>query len=88
MDTLCTGCRYCEGCPKGIQIPKYMLAYNDSILGKPKDTLGTLRVHWNIPAEKVNDCIECGACEKKCTQHLPIINRLKEIGKWHAEFKR
>lgn len=62
MDTLCTGCRYCEGCPKGIQIPKYMLAYNDSILGKPKDTLGTLRGHWNIPAEKVNECIECGAC--------------------------
>jgi len=24
-------------------------------------------------------CTACGACEKACTQHLPIIARLEEI---------
>ena len=85
MDKLCTGCRYCESCPQGIPVSKYMLAYNDSILGNPQGTLNTLKWHWGIPAEGVKDCIECGLCEKKCTQHLPIIERLKQIGEWSVK---
>lgn len=79
MDTLCTGCRYCEHCPKDIEISKYMLSYNEGMLGKPKDILNHLDNYWDIPLSKVNECIECGLCESKCTQHLPIIKRLKEI---------
>lgn len=82
MDTLCTGCRYCEGCPKDIPVSKYMLAYNNSIIGSPQNTLNTLKWHWGIPAEGVRECIECGQCEDKCTQHLPIIKRLKQIDEW------
>jgi hypothetical protein len=84
MDKLCTGCRYCESCPKDIPVSKYMLAYNDSTLGAPQDTLNTLKWHWGIPAEGVKECIECGLCESKCTQHLPIIERLKQIDRWQA----
>lgn len=87
MDKLCTGCRYCEHCPKGITVSKYMLAYNDSLLGKPADTIGTLKWHFGAPLEKVSECIECGLCEKKCTQHLPIIERLKDIDVWRTEYK-
>jgi uncharacterized protein len=82
MDKLCTGCRYCEHCPQNIPVSKYMLAYNDNILGKPQDTLNTLKWHWGIPQEGVKDCIQCGLCEEKCTQHLPIIERLKQIEQW------
>lgn len=85
MDSLCTGCRYCEYCPKEIEVSKYMLSYNQKILGEPKNTLNNLKWHWRIPAEKVNECIECGVCESKCTQHLPIIERLKEIGSWEIQ---
>ena len=82
MDTLCTGCRYCEGCPQNIPVSKYMLAYNNSILGTPQNALDTLKWHWGIPQEGVKACIQCGICEEKCTQHLPIIERLKEIEQW------
>lgn len=84
MDRLCTGCRYCESCPQEIPVSKYMLAHNNATLGKPKDALGTLKWHWGITADKITDCVECGVCEGQCTQHLPIIERLKQISRWQA----
>ena len=36
-------------------------------------------MHWDIAKDSASDCIACGKCEKACTQHLPIIERLKEI---------
>lgn len=81
LNNLCTGCAYCKGCPKEIEIPKYMDAYNQYILTGDKEAiLGRLDNHWDIPKEKVLECIACSKCEKQCTQHLPIIERMKEIG--------
>lgn len=80
FNDLCTGCAYCDACPKGIEIPKYMDAYNQKILtGKIKEVEDRLNNHWGITKEKAADCIVCKKCEKECTQHLPIIERLKEI---------
>jgi predicted aldo/keto reductase-like oxidoreductase len=79
MDKLCTGCRYCEYCPKKIPVSKYMLSYNNHILGDKESVVDNLYWHWGLVPEIVKSCIECGACESKCTQHLPIIKRLKEI---------
>ena len=80
LNDLCTGCAYCKGCPKEIPIPKYMDAYNQKILtGNDKAILARLDNHWDIPKEKAAECIACGKCEGQCTQHLPIIERLKEI---------
>lgn len=84
MDSLCTGCRYCEHCPQEIEVSKYMQAYNSSILGKPQDALNTVKYHWHIPVEKMRACISCGLCEAKCTQHLPIIRRMQEMLEWHG----
>lgn len=79
LNKLCTGCRYCEHCPRGIPVSKFMLAYNKRILKDDEDVKSTIRNHWRIPPELVDKCIECGICESKCTQHLPIIERLKHI---------
>lgn len=80
LNNLCTGCAYCTGCPKDISIPKYMDSYNQMILtGDPKEILERLSGHWGIEKEKAAECIACGKCEGKCTQHLPIAQRMKEI---------
>ncbi len=80
FNNLCTGCDYCKGCPKDIPVSKLMDVYNQKILtGQHEAIEDRLSNHWDIPASKAADCIACKKCEKACTQHLPIIERLKEI---------
>jgi predicted aldo/keto reductase-like oxidoreductase len=77
---LCTGCQYCDHCPEKIPIPKLMDAYNHlKLYGTRDKALERLKWHWNIPPSVAANCTECGQCEEACTQHLPIIQRLKEI---------
>ena len=82
MDKLCTGCQYCAGCPEGVAVAKHMLAYNQTILDNRGRYFDFMKWHWDMSPDQVDACNECGACEKKCTQHLKIIQRLKEISKW------
>ncbi|MCX7708933.1 MAG: aldo/keto reductase [Clostridia bacterium] len=84
MDKLCTGCRYCEHCPQELSVSKYMIAYNQQILGSSQEGSNWMKWHWGMPVEGVKNCIECGLCENKCTQHLPIMERLKEMSGWPA----
>ncbi|MCG8500226.1 MAG: aldo/keto reductase [Firmicutes bacterium] len=82
LDSLCTGCQYCNVCPEGIEIPKYMDAYNMYILSKESNRIkNRLKWHWGLKAKKAAECIACGKCEKLCTQHLPIVERLQYIAK-------
>ncbi|MFP4140512.1 MAG: aldo/keto reductase [Planctomycetota bacterium] len=81
FDDLCTGCGYCLPCPEGVPIPKLMDVYNQKILGAEDQMGGRLKWHWGMGPEAAGVCTMCGACEKKCTQHLPIRERLKEVAK-------
>ena len=89
MNALCTGCGYCvKCCPENIPISGYMLAYNEKPLFNrtDKEMVNKMKAyHWNLLSGRVanaGDCIECAACEEACTQHLNIIERLKEIDAW------
>jgi uncharacterized protein len=82
FNELCTGCRYCDECPQEVPIPGLMEAYNHFLLNKStKEMVDRLRWHWSIhPGDaRLDACVECGRCEKECTQHLPISQRIKEI---------
>jgi uncharacterized protein len=77
---MCTGCGYCLPCPEGIPIPQFMDVHNLAQLRADDDALrNRLQYHWNLRAEGAARCVECGLCETRCTQHLPIIQRLKRI---------
>jgi hypothetical protein len=83
FNELCTTCGYCDICPEKIPLPKLMDAFNHYILAnrKPDALINRLKWHWGIELESdvFFRCTQCGACENKCTQHLPIRERLKTI---------
>ncbi len=82
FEGICTGCQYCDDCPEGIPIPQLMDAYNHKILyGDEAQIVERLKEHWGIPQDVALRCAECGNCESACTQHLPIIDRLKEVAR-------
>jgi predicted aldo/keto reductase-like oxidoreductase len=80
LEGICTGCGYCDECPQDIPIPKFMDVWNQKILGADPAAVSTrFKLHWGIGPEKAADCAACGDCEAACTQHLDIINRLREL---------
>jgi predicted aldo/keto reductase-like oxidoreductase len=40
---------------------------------------------WDPEGRQADSCTECGACEKKCPQNIPIRQQLKEA---HAALKK
>ncbi|MCL2600435.1 MAG: aldo/keto reductase [Treponema sp.] len=82
IEGLCTGCAYCDDCPEGIPVPKFMDVYNQKIFdekGGGESVDSRLRWHWNVERSLAAECTACGHCEDACTQHIDIIKRLQEI---------
>lgn len=79
----CTGCGYCQPCPKGINIPRifgdftYHNVYGLSAFAK-KDFLAYVN-NPDKPGATSKDCVDCGQCEKKCPQKLSIRAELKRV---------
>ncbi len=77
----CTGCNYCMPCPAGVDIPHNFRIWNT--YGMYGDKNGT-RWQWEHgidQAKKAHSCVECGACEAACPQHLSIRENLKQLQK-------
>lgn len=90
----CTGCKYCEGCPKGIPTYALMQARN-ALLFEPVASYnrqGPDELLWNIqmfrklyfddswmPDTGENPCVQCGRCEAACTQKLNIIEGAADV---------
>ena len=82
----CTGCSYCtEGCPMSIPIPKYFSLYNEDMREDLEHKGWTVNfsnyARLTESFGKACDCIECGQCEGVCPQHLPIIEKLRDVSK-------
>lgn len=88
FDSLCTGCNYCQGCPQQIKTNQLMLAYNQYIL--TDNSISELQKYmkdvWRYTEEIKFKCLQCGYCEKKCTQHLPIIKRIQQMNGFSDQF--
>jgi len=75
----CTGCNYCMPCPHNVNIPGAFAAYNTTFAigfaaGMQQYVTGT-KAHRN-ENYMISNCVKCGACEKKCPQHIKIMAEL------------
>ena len=79
----CTGCGYCMPCPQGVDIPTAFRCYNEMFMEKKSVgrheymQVAALRKNPPFPSR----CIGCGRCEKRCPQHIHIIEELKNAQK-------
>jgi len=85
MKAGCTGCRYCMPCPSGVDIPSCFEIHNGAhIFGdKQVQRIMYLLRHGGMGEfgnpSLASQCVECGECEDKCPQGLPVSTLLKEV---------
>ena len=71
----CRGCGYCMPCTMGIQINN---CNRMSLMLRRAPSQAWLSEHWKQEMEKIETCIECGACLPKCPYGLDIPRLLKK----------
>lgn len=72
----CTGCGYCMPCEHGVKIPDVFYALIcHKVMGATH--YAKFRYNFQLRNNQADKCIECGECEPKCPQKIPIIKRLK-----------
>ncbi len=78
----CTGCKYCQPCPVGIDIPRIFEMYTYYNVYGLKDHAKNMMTHYVQQEGKTfADCKKCGICEKKCPQQLAIREHLEKVCK-------
>jgi predicted aldo/keto reductase-like oxidoreductase len=80
----CTGCRYCLPCTSNVSIPECFEMYNQGCMFDAPDVA---RTNYDIVLGGMltgnpgfaSQCQECGDCEEKCPQGIPIREHLKKV---------
>ena len=79
-DLYCTGCKYCQPCPAGIDIPRIFGAFTyHNVYGLTEHAKNEMDKYIKDGGKTLKDCLDCGLCEKKCPQKLPIRADLKRV---------
>jgi uncharacterized protein len=81
----CTACRYCMPCDNGVDIPSCFMYYNQAYTYDAKEKAAGVYL-WALNGSFsggvpgfASACVECGECEEKCPQHLPIREYLQDV---------
>lgn len=76
----CTGCKYCQPCPVGIEIPKIfnMFTYHN-VYGLTDHAKHMFKDYVEKGGKLREACVNCGMCESKCPQHLKIREELDKV---------
>ena len=71
----CMYCGHCAPCPKGIDVATVTKFLN--LAAAQGELPETVREHYGVLGAKAGDCMECGACEKRCPFGVKIIENMR-----------
>jgi hypothetical protein len=77
----CTHCGYCAPCPNGVDVPANFELYNHA---KMFDDIATARFRYGFALgaeQRASHCIQCGWCEERCPQQIPIQEWIDRVDK-------
>ena len=79
----CTGCNYCQPCPRGVNIPTCFANYNASYTDGYVNGLREYFMCTTLRKDRANAglCVKCGQCEKHCPQGIAIRDELDKVKK-------
>ncbi|MBN2405149.1 MAG: aldo/keto reductase [Coriobacteriia bacterium] len=80
----CTGCAYCMPCPAGIDIPAAFKNLNDAHMFSKSSARIYHAAYMGIKTADgephwTSSCIDCGKCEAKCPQSIPVRTVFKQV---------
>lgn len=74
----CTACNYCMPCKNSVDIPLNFSLLNDVYMYQNIEKPSGNYAFLSAKKMSASFCDECGECEEKCTQNIPIRKYLKE----------
>jgi len=75
----CTNCGYCMPCPNGVNIPRNFDLYSGGFIHEDPGTSRALYMRFLTEAERAGACTQCGACEEKCPQAIPVRTWMPKV---------
>ena len=80
----CRRCEYCMPCEHGVEIFPITVLKSSNKRFPTKHLFGKM---WTKAMSSLENCVECGECEKKCPYNLEIREILKENLAYYKELK-
>jgi uncharacterized protein len=86
----CTGCRYCMPCPSNVSVPECFEMYNQACMFNAPEVAGfnydiVLGGMLSGSPGFASQCQECGECEERCPQGIPIGENLKKVAAYFGK---
>ena len=77
---VCTGCRYCLPCSEELDIPGILRLRNYHVVLQLESAQREFRHRYRHDEKfRADKCTECGLCEGRCPNQLPVASLMKEV---------